>query len=61
MMNELKNVSPSSLVSTNAGACERQVLDLGPSGIIVPLVDTAEEAEAAARACRYPPIVRLPT
>lgn len=33
----------------------RQVLDLGAQGVIVPLVDTAEEAERAVRAAKYPP------
>jgi len=30
-------------------------LDAGARGVIVPLVDNAEEAAAAVRACRYPP------
>ena len=33
----------------------KPVLDLAPAGIIVPLVNTAAEAEAAVRACKYPP------
>ncbi len=33
----------------------KPVLDLVPAGIIVPLVNTAAEAEAAVRACKYPP------
>ncbi len=32
-----------------------RALDAGAQAIIVPLVDTAEEAAAAVRACRYPP------
>ncbi len=32
------------------------VLDAGAHGVIVPLVNNAEEAAKAARACRYPPI-----
>jgi 4-hydroxy-2-oxoheptanedioate aldolase len=32
-----------------------RLLDLGASGIIVPLVSTPEEAMRAAQACRYPP------
>lgn len=32
----------------------KQVLDLGPMGILVPHVDTAEDALAAVRAMRYP-------
>jgi len=32
-----------------------RALDLGAFGVVVPLVSTSEEAERAARACRYPP------
>lgn len=32
-----------------------RVLDIGAHGVIVPMVNTAEEAAAAASACRYPP------
>jgi 4-hydroxy-2-oxoheptanedioate aldolase len=31
-------------------------LDLGARGVICPMVNTASEAEAFARACRYPPL-----
>lgn len=33
----------------------KRVLDLGPAGILVPMIETAEEARAAVRATRYPP------
>ena len=33
----------------------KRVLDLGPAGILVPMVETAEEARAAVEATRYPP------
>ncbi len=33
-----------------------RVLDLGASGVIVPLVDNAEQASAVAASCRYPPL-----
>jgi 4-hydroxy-2-oxoheptanedioate aldolase len=33
-----------------------RALDLGASGVIVPLVSSAEEAAAAAASCRYPPV-----
>lgn len=33
----------------------KQVLDLGAQSILMPMVDTAEQAEAAVRAVRYPP------
>ena len=34
----------------------KRALDLGPDGIIVPLVNSREEAEAAVRAMKYPPL-----
>lgn len=33
----------------------KQTLDLGVQTVLVPLVNTAEQAEAVVRACRYPP------
>ncbi|GAA1855410.1 HpcH/HpaI aldolase family protein [Myceligenerans crystallogenes] len=33
----------------------KQVLDLGAQNLLVPMIDTAEQAEAAVRAVRYPP------
>ncbi|MDH5637319.1 MAG: aldolase/citrate lyase family protein [Nitrospinota bacterium] len=33
----------------------KRMLDTGPDGIIIPLVNSAEEAEAAVRAMKYPP------
>ena len=33
----------------------RLYLDLGAEGIVVPLIETAEEARLGANACRYPP------
>lgn len=33
-----------------------KLLDAGATGMIVPMVNTAEEAEAAVRACNYPPL-----
>ncbi|MFA6714128.1 MAG: aldolase/citrate lyase family protein [Victivallales bacterium] len=33
----------------------KPVLDLAPAGVIIPMVNTPEEAEAAVAACRYPP------
>jgi len=33
----------------------KRVLDTGPDGVIVPLVNSREEAEAAVRAMKYPP------
>jgi 4-hydroxy-2-oxoheptanedioate aldolase len=33
-----------------------QLLDAGALGLVVPMVDTVEEARTAASACRYPPV-----
>ncbi|MBI5301354.1 MAG: hypothetical protein HY868_04385 [Chloroflexi bacterium] len=33
-----------------------RLLDAGVLGIIVPMVETVEQAQAVARACRYPPV-----
>ncbi|MEE4187784.1 MAG: HpcH/HpaI aldolase/citrate lyase family protein [Roseobacter sp.] len=33
----------------------KQILDLGVQTVLVPMVDTAEQARALVRACRYPP------
>jgi 4-hydroxy-2-oxoheptanedioate aldolase len=33
-----------------------QALDMGATGVIVPCVDTAEQAQAAVRAARFPPL-----
>lgn len=33
-----------------------RVLDLGAEGVIVPMVDTSEQAEQIVHACRYPPL-----
>ena len=42
-------------VSANDPGVLKPVLDLAPAGVIIPMVNTAEEAEAAVSACRYPP------
>ncbi len=34
----------------------KRVLEMGPDGIVFPMVNTAEEAQAAMDACLYPPI-----
>lgn len=38
----------------------KQVLDLGPMGVLVPHVDTADDALAAVRACRFPQLKGSP-
>lgn len=42
-------------IEANDPAVIKRVLDCGAGGIIVPLVNSAAEAEAAVRAARYPP------
>lgn len=42
-------------VSANASDEIMRALDLGADGVVVPLVNSAAEAEAAVAACRYPP------
>ena len=42
-------------VSANASGEIMRALDLGADGVIVPMVNSAAEAEAAVAACRYPP------
>lgn len=53
---KLHNVTPIVRVSW----CEKwmimQALDAGAFGVIVPMIDTAEDAAEAASACRYPPV-----
>lgn len=34
----------------------KPVLDLAPAGVIIPMVNTREEAEKAVASCRYPPV-----
>ena len=42
-------------VRNNDANLIKPVLDMNPAGIIIPMVKSAEEAEAAVSACRYPP------
>jgi 2-keto-3-deoxy-L-rhamnonate aldolase RhmA len=48
-------VPPLARVRANDPSIIKQVLDRGVYGVLVPLVNTAEEARAAAAACKYPP------
>ncbi|HAM11109.1 MAG: hypothetical protein A2X05_10100 [Bacteroidetes bacterium GWE2_41_25] len=41
-------------VPWNRAEVIKPVLDLAPAGIIIPMVNSAEEARAAVQACRYP-------
>ena len=49
------NTAPFIRVQWNDVNVIKPVADLAPAGIIVPLVNSAAEAEAAVQACRYPP------
>lgn len=48
--------TPFARVAYNSFTLIGQILDAGALGIIIPMVDTVEEARAGAHACRYPPI-----
>ena len=48
-------VTPLVRVLRNDSGLIGQALDADAAGVIVPMVNTAEEARAAVRACRYPP------
>lgn len=42
-------------VPVNDAVYIKRVLDIGAEGIVVPMVESAEQARAAVAACRYPP------
>src|SRR5713226_4565233 len=48
--------TPMARVPFNSFTLIGQLLDAGALGIVVPMVDTVEQAKAAAAACRFPPI-----
>ncbi len=50
-----RGVVPLARVGENDTLAIRQVLDLGAQGVIVPLIHTAEDAERAVAAAKYPP------
>jgi 2-keto-3-deoxy-L-rhamnonate aldolase RhmA len=50
------NVSTVIRVPWNDKTMIKRALDLGPDGILVPLVNTRQEAEDAVRAMKYPPV-----
>ncbi len=52
---EKSPATPIVRVRANAADQIGRVLDLGAAGVIVPMVSTVAEAEAAAAACRFPP------
>ncbi|MDR7419370.1 MAG: aldolase/citrate lyase family protein [Armatimonadota bacterium] len=49
------DIPPLARVRANDASIIKQVLDRGVYGVLVPLVNTAEEARAAVAACKYPP------
>ena len=42
-------------VPANDPTILKTILDLGPDGVVIPMVNTADDARAAVAACRYPP------
>jgi len=46
---------PMARVPSNDAVAIKRILDAGVQGVMVPSVDDAEQAAAAAAACRYPP------
>ena len=50
-----RGCAPLLRVPSNDPVAIKRVLDTGVSGLMVPAVDTAGEAEAVVTACRYPP------
>ena len=51
-----RSVAPVARVAANDMTLIGRALDAGAYGVVVPLVDTAEQAAQAAAACRYPPV-----
>ncbi len=62
------SVISNAIIATNAGGCAafvrarsndpviiKPILEMGPDGIIIPMINSAQEAEKAVAACRYPP------
>lgn len=48
-------VSPLVRVPANDPVIIKQTLDLGPEGLVIPMVCSGEQARAAVAACKYPP------
>lgn len=49
-------LEPIARVPSSDPVCIKQYLDLGFTTLLVPMVDTAQQAEEVVRACRYPPL-----
>ena len=52
---DLKGVSPIVRLTTNSSAQIKRILDMGAHGIIVPMVNSREDAVRAVEAAKYPP------
>lgn len=50
-----RGVAPFVRVPWNDPVLVKPILEMGPAAVIFPFVNSAEEAEAAVAACRYPP------
>jgi 2-keto-3-deoxy-L-rhamnonate aldolase RhmA len=48
-------VTPLIRVAWNDQVRIKKALDIGPHGLVIPMVSTAEDAENAVRYCKYPP------
>ena len=55
---EARGVAPAARVPVNDAMLIGRVLDLGALSVMVPLVETPEEAARAVAACRFPPLGR---
>lgn len=55
---EARGVAPAARVPVNDPMLIGRALDLGALSVMVPLVETPEEAARAVAACRYPPLGR---
>lgn len=53
---ELSGVTPLVRVGENNAYFIKRVMDAGAAGVIVPMVNTKEDAEKAVRAVKYPPL-----
>ena len=53
---ELYNVTPLVRVGTNDPNIIKRVMDAGAGGVIVPMVNSAQQAEDAVQAVKYPPL-----
>jgi 2-keto-3-deoxy-L-rhamnonate aldolase RhmA len=49
------DISPMVRVPANDAIILKQVLEMGPEGVVIPMVCSRKEAEAAVASCKYPP------